>query len=287
MKIIYVELFFHNSVLEHIKLNIIRKYKNSYYYDCVFKVNYQNEFLQDILSNLIQKANLEKNDLLINYIYDNISFIKLSLPKMANMELYKNVDTELNNLVSNYKEKYALTIDKIISQKTNLFRAILYPKKESLLELDKNSLKEQKITKYKEINHYQIIETIMRSYKYKSNITYSIVTFYENSIHVYILRNSYVIELFIIDIKKELIEQYNLSYKYDEIINVNNQYFKSICIFLNQFFENRNVEGAILIFDDLYNEYLRKLIDQDIVINHVINNFEVILKAIEVVFYEK
>ena len=240
MKIIYVELFFHNSVLEHIKLNIIRKYKNSYYYDCVFKVNYQNEFLQDILSNLIQKANLEKNDLLINYIYDNISFIKLSLPKMANMELYKNVDTELNNLVSNYKEKYALTIDKIISQKTNLFRAILYPKKESLLELDKNSLKEQKITKYKEINHYQIIETIMRSYKYKSNITYSIVTFYENSIHVYILRNSYVIELFIIDIKKELIEQYNLSYKYDEIINVNNQYFKSICIFLNQFFENRN-----------------------------------------------
>ncbi len=287
MKIIYVELFFHNSVLKHIKLNIIRKYKNSYYYDCVFKVNYQNEFLQDILSNLIQKANLEKNDLLINYIYDNISFIKLSLPKMANMELYKNIDTELNNLVSNYKEKYALTIDKIISQKTNLFRAILYPKKDSLLELDKNSLKEQKITKYKEINHYQIIETIMRSYKYKSNITYSIVTFYENSIHVYILRNSYVIELFIIDIKKELIEQYNLSYKYDEIINVNNQYFKSICIFLNQFFENRNVEGAILIFDDLYNEYLRKLIDQDIVINHVINNFEVVLKAIEDVFYEK
>lgn len=287
MKLINVDLCFSKSCLKQIKLSIIRKLKNKYYYDCVFKVDYQNEYLQDIIANLIKKANLEKNDLVINYIYDNISFIKLTLPKMASFETFKNLDTELNNLITNYKEKYSYQTDKISNQKVNEFRSILFPKKDALLEINKYALKDLKIKKYKEIQQYQIIETIMKTYKYKHNTTYSVVLFAQNDISIYILNNGYVIELFILDIEKDLLNQYNLSYKYDEIINVNNQYFKSICNFLNLFFENRNVQGAIMVFDELYNEYLRKMIDQDIQINHISHNQEIVLNAIEVLFYEK
>ena len=67
MKLINVDLCFSKSCLKQIKLSIIRKLKNKYYYDCVFKVDYQNEYLQDIIGNLIKKANLEKNDFILQW----------------------------------------------------------------------------------------------------------------------------------------------------------------------------------------------------------------------------
>lgn len=288
MKIIYVELIFQNSVLDEIKLNTIRKYKNKYYFDCVFKVKYQNEYLQDMLTHLIKKANLEKNNLMINYIYDNVSFIKISLPKMNSIELAKNLDSELNNLISNYKELYSYQIKKVSTYKLNEFSAVLYPKKSPFLELNNYSLKELKVKKVKEINNFEIIMEIMSSYRYKSNITYGIICFNSEHLEFYVLRNGIVIELFCFDIDKTLLEQYNLSYRYDELLNVNNQYFKKICSLINNFFSNRNIEGVILMFNNRYNEYLKKLIDDEIMINHDIKDYEEsFLEAIEELFYEK
>lgn len=282
MKMIYVELLFTNSKLEQIKLNSVRKYKNKYYCDCLFKVKYENEFLEDMLIHLIKKANLEKNPLLINYCYDNISFVKISLPKMNSVELLKNIDTELNNLIPSYKEDYSYLIDKISFFKQNEYRVVLHPKKEELLSLSGVRFKELKINKIKEINNYQVIETIMKFYKYKSNVVYCIMCFTEQSIEYYVLRNGMVIELFIVNIDVNLLEQYNMSYKYDELLNVNNQYFKKVAELTNNFGSSRNVEGIIMIFNEKYNEYLKKLIDQEIVINHLVCNFDdAFLKAIE------
>lgn len=288
MKMIYVELMFENSKLEQIKLNSIRKYKNKYYCDCLFKVRYENEFLEDMLIHLIKKANLEKNPLLINYCYDNISYVKISVPKMNSSELLKNIDTELNNLIPSYKEDYSYRIDKISSFKQNEYRVVLHPKKEELLNLTTLRFKELKINKIKEINNYQVVETIMKSYKYKNNFIYGIICFKDYSIEYYVLRNGMVIELYIVNIDANLLEQYNLSYKYDELLNVNNQYFKKVSEFTNNFASSRNVEGLIMIFNDKYNVYLKKLIDQEIVINHIICNFDdTFLNAIEEVLYEK
>lgn len=288
MKIIYVELFFKNSVLNEIKLNSIRKYKNKYYFDCVFRVKYQNEYLQDILSHLIKKANLEKNPMLINYIFDNITILKVTLPKMNNIELIKNIDTEVNNLVSNYKENYQYQVNKVSNFKTNDFRVVLFPKTNSLVEINELGFKEIKVNKIKDVNNYQIIETIMKSYKYKLNVQYGVLCFNDYNIECYVLRNGYVIELFVFDIDYSLLEQYNLSFKYNDLLNVNNNYFKNICDLLNNFCKSRNIEGVISIFTNQYNEYLKKMIDQEIVINHVIKDYDdTYLKAIEDTFYEK
>lgn len=288
MKIIYVELFFKNSVLNEIKLNSIRKYKNKYYFDCVFRVKYQNEYLQDILSHLIKKANLEKNPMLINYIFDNITILKVTLPKMNNIELIKNIDTEVNNLVSNYKENYQYQVNKVSNFKTNDFRVVLFPKTNSLVEINELGFKVIKVNKIKDVNNYQIIETIMKSYKYKLNVQYGVLCFNDYNIECYVLRNGYVIELFVFDIDYSLLEQYNLSFKYNDLLNVNNNYFKNICDLLNNFCKSRNIEGVISIFTNQYNEYLKKMIDQEIVINHVIKDYDdTYLKAIEDTFYEK
>lgn len=288
MKIIYVELLFNNSILEEIKLNTIRKYKSSYYFDCVFKVKYQDEYLQDILTHLIKKANLEKNHLVINYNYDNISFLKVSLPKMSNLELVKNIDSELNNLIPNYKELFSYKINKVSSYKVNEFRTVLYPKRSSSLDLNQYSLKDLKIKKVKEISNYEIIEEIFKTYKYKSNITYGICVFYENKVEIYSLCNGIVIELFVLDLEENLLKQYNLSYKYDDLLNVNNKYFKTICEFINNYSISRNIDGIILMFTNCYNEYLKKLIDQEISINHIIKDYELTYYgAIEDLFYEK
>lgn len=288
MKIIYVELYFKYSELEIIKLNTIRKYKNKYFYDCIFKVKYQNENLEDMLVHLIKKANLEKNKLVINYIYDNITFLKLSVPKMNNLEMVKNIDIEINNLVSNYKELYEYEVSKISSFKINEYRTVLYPKNNSYLTIHNYFFKDMKINKIKEVVNYQIIETIMKSYKYKSNIVYGIICFNESNIEFYLLRNGLVIELMVFDVDNSLLKLYNTSYNYTELLNVNNQYFKNICFNLNEFASNRNVEGMIMIFNNKYNEYLKKLIDQEIVINHMVRDYEeTILYAIEELLYEK
>lgn len=288
MKIIYVELYFKYSVLDEIKLNTIRKYKNKYYYDCVFKVKYQNEYLQDVLTHLIKKANLEKNKLVINYIYNNITFLKLAIPKMNSAELVKNIDTEINNLVTNYKDLYTYQVDKVSSYKINDFRVVLHPKVNDLLSIRSEYFKDIKINKIKEVNNYQIIENVMKSYRYKNNISYAIVSFNDTNIEIYILRNGLVIELLVFDIDSNLLNLYNSSYKYSELLNVNNQYFKNICDLLNEFSDSRNIEGLIMIFSSKYNEYLKKLIEQEIVVNHVVKAYEeTILKAIEEVLYEK
>lgn len=288
MKIIYVELYFKYSELEIIKLNTIRKYKNKYFYDCIFKVKYQDENLEDMLVHLIKKANLEKNKLVINYVYDTITFLKLNLPKMNNLEMVKNIDIEINNLVSNYKEVYEYEVNKISSFKINELRVVLYPKRNNYLTIHDYYFKDMKINKIREVVNYKIIETIMKSYKYKSNIVYGVICFNETNIEFYLLRNGLVIELMIFTIDNSLLRLYNSSYKYNELLNVNNQYFKNICNELNEFVTNRNIEGLIMIFNNKYNEYLKKLIDQEIIINHIVKEYEeTVLWAIEELLYEK
>mgnify|MGYP003304963586 CR=1 FL=1 len=288
MKIVYIELFFINSKLKEIKLNTIRKYKNKYYFDCVFKIEYQNEYLQDIIIHLIKKANLEKTPILINYIFDNITFLKITIPKMKSIQMIKNIDTEINQLIYNYKDLYDYEITKVSTYKINDFRIVLFPKLEEKYKLNQVSLKEVKVNKIKEIKNYEIIETIIKGYHYKLNTLYSIVCFNENNIECYILRNGFVIELFIIDVDKTLLDQYNLSYKYTDLLNVNNQYFKNICDLISEYGSSRSVEAMILVFSSKYNDYLKNLINQEININHISSTYEeVFLKALEGLFNEK
>lgn len=272
MKFILIELFYKLNDLKEITFNTVRKVRHKYERDCLFKIKYHNENLFDIIKELIKKTKLERIPILINRNYDSISFLNINIPKMSSSELIKNIDAEINNLVENYKLKYEYKIDRLKS-KGNKYRVILNSKEKDEIKINLKFLKETKTKKIKYIDNYLLSEKIISKYRYHSNVNYCMLYFKENNIEFHVINNGLVIEVYKIDIDHILLSEYSLSHNYSDLLNNNDQYFKSICDNINKFSENRTIYTIIMFFTDSYNEYLKSLIEQNINQVHYVNNY--------------
>ena len=273
MKFILIEAYYELDKLKYITYNSIRKIKKKYYMDCLFKVKYQNEYLSDVIINLTKKVNLEKLPLIINYHFDTLTFLNLSLPKMNNSELLKNIDLEISNLVYDYKTKFNYMFDRLGGNNSKNYRAILYPKLGENEIINKDLLKAEKIKKVVKVIDYSLVEGIMSKYKYRNNVNYSIIYFKDKCVEINVLCNGKVIEYFKFIIEEELLDVYNSSHNYEELFNVNNQYFKSLCDFINSFIDNRVIICSIMLFTLDYNEYLKNMINEQIKGTHYVKDY--------------
>lgn len=287
MKFILIELYYELNNLKTLTYNSVRKIKKKYYIDCLFKIKYNNEYLTDVICELTKKVNLEKLPLIINSHYDTISFLNLTLPKMNNVELLKNIDLEISNLIMNYKNKYRYLCDKVSASNNSKYRVILMPKIKEKEIINRDLLKIQKTKKVYETINYNITENIFSKYKYKNNINYATVFFNYNQVEISVLCNGKVIEYFTILIESDLLNDYNLSHNYEELLNVNNQYFKSLCDFINGFVKNRTISASIIYFSKDYNEYLINMIDRQIYGSHYLKDYsEIYASAFEDIINE-
>ena len=287
MKFILVELHYNLNNLKQITFNTIRRIKNKYYKDTLFKLNYNNEDLKEILIKLIKDVSLEKTPILINYCLDTVVFLNISLPKMNKYELFKNIDFEIDYLVNNYKERFDYVVERISVNKQNDFRVTLQNKIDNKLLIN-DYLKDVKIKRIKSIYNYQIAESVISTYKYKSNTNYIVLYLYEEYLLFNLLNNGKVIEIFKVEIEKDLLREYTKSYNYQDLININNQYFKTLAKFINEFSKSRSVEGVILLYSDYYNEYLQNLISKELNVAHYTKNtLESTSSALEELLYEK
>ena len=144
MKFILVEINYELNKISTIIFNTVRKIKKKYYIDILFKINYQGQDINDIICQLTKKANLSKLPLIVNYNFDTLSFLNLVIPKMNNVEILKNIDSEINTFIDEYKIKYNYDIVRINHYN---YRVVLYQLLSELEKINKSSLRTINIKK--------------------------------------------------------------------------------------------------------------------------------------------
>lgn len=260
MKLKYIELNYKLSLLDNIKVYSLSKYKNKYFYDELVTMKYSGEFVSDLIYNFFKKLDLYKETIIVNYNFDSMVFLNINLPKMANEKILTNLDNEINNLMPDYKLLYNYRFDKVSTFKDVIYRVLLHNKIDEKHYISKELLKDIKPKSLKIIKNNEISESIIKRYKYRSSINYSIIYFKEEYIEINIIKDGKVIEMFTVDIDYKLLNEYNESFNYNNILNINNQYFYSVVTLVNELLENRNVNSSLICFDNKYQEYLKNII---------------------------
>lgn len=282
MKLKYIELNYKLSLLDNIKVYSLSKYKNKYFYDELVTMKYNGEFVSDLIYNFFKKLDLYKETIIVNYNFDSMVFLNINLPKMANEKILTNLDNEINNLMPDYKILYNYRFDKVSTFKDVIYRVLLHNKIDEKHYISKELLKDIKPKSLKIIKNNEISESIIKRYKYRCSINYSIIYFKEEYIEINIIKDGKVIEMFTVDIDYKLLNEYNESFNYNNILNINNQYFYSVVTLVNELLENRNVNSSLICFDNKYQEYLKNIILDKLDIKYqVLENNKSMMIALE------
>lgn len=282
MKLKYIELNYKLSLLDNIKVYSLSKYKNKYFYDELITMKYNGEFVSDLIYNFFKKLDLYKETIIVNYNFDSMVFLNINLPKMANEKILTNLDNEINNLMPDYKILYNYRFDKVSTFKDVIYRVLLHNKIDEKHYISKELLKDIKPKSLKIIKNNEISESIIKRYKYRCSINYSIIYFKEEYIEINIIKDGKVIEMFTVDIDYKLLNEYNESFNYNNILNINNQYFYSVVTLVNELLENRNVNSSLICFDNKYQEYLKNIILDKLDIKYqVLENNKSMMIALE------
>lgn len=279
MKILIVSLYSQVDKIEKIMIELIHKEKGKYNLKTlhVEHINYKEEDLNTLIEKIIfeiKKFNLINTKIVVRYHNDGISYFNLTLPKKLSKNSLENVNSEMNKLVPNFNSFFNSEIIKISSKKELKFRVILYPKMNFKNSFANYKLYLLKPVKVKTVFDYEICEKISKNFILEKESNIGFVYMINDEVSFYVINNGFVIENYEFDLNIKYLKKYKESHEPKQIMKYNDDYFRHICLIIEKFMRQRNVFSIVFFFSESYNEYLQKLIINNIKINSQIVDYK-------------